>query len=96
MQWKCFFGVQFICMAKRDFAINLITLHNVLEYMQIAITQTEAADFENVYLCHSQNVWPRLDCKNDINISKGISVQVLKCIMNKKYIHIQNCTHIDS
>ena len=40
-------GIQFICMAKRDFAIHLITLHDILEYLQIAIIQTEAADFEN-------------------------------------------------
>ena len=26
-------------------AIHLITLHNILEYMQIAILKTEAADF---------------------------------------------------
>jgi hypothetical protein len=43
-------------------AIHLITLHNILEHMQIAIIQTEAADFNiiNYYLCHSQNLWPRL------------------------------------
>uniref|UniRef100_A0A8C7IPI1 Transmembrane phosphatase with tensin homology n=1 Tax=Oncorhynchus kisutch TaxID=8019 RepID=A0A8C7IPI1_ONCKI len=46
-----FFGVQFICMAKRDFAIHLITLHNILEYMQIAIIQTEAADFVKINIC---------------------------------------------
>ena len=28
-------------------AIHLITLHNILEYLQIAIVQTEAADCEN-------------------------------------------------
>jgi predicted metal-dependent RNase len=27
--------------------LHLITLHNILEYMQIAIIQTDAADFEN-------------------------------------------------
>ena len=32
-------------------AIHLITLHNILEYMQIAITQTEAADFVKMYIC---------------------------------------------
>ena len=32
-------------------AINLITLHNILEYMQIAIIQTEAADFVKMYIC---------------------------------------------
>jgi hypothetical protein len=41
-------------------AIRLITLHNILDYMQIAIIQNEAADFENLYLCHSQHFWPRL------------------------------------
>ena len=48
MQWKCFWGIQYICMAKRDLqliAIHLITLHNILEYMQTGIIQTEAADF---------------------------------------------------
>ena len=51
---EMFFGIQLICKAKRDFAIHLITLHNILVYMQIAIIQTEAADFENLYFCHSQ------------------------------------------
>jgi hypothetical protein len=32
-------------------AIHLITLHNILEYMQIAIIQTEAADFVKMYIC---------------------------------------------
>lgn len=33
-------------------AIHLITLHNILEYMQIAIIKTEAADFVkiNIYV----------------------------------------------
>jgi hypothetical protein len=35
-----FWGIQLICMAKSDFAIHLITLHNILAYMQIAIIQT--------------------------------------------------------
>jgi hypothetical protein len=51
MQWKCFLGIQVICMAKRDFAIHLITLHNILEYMQIAIIQTKAADFVKINIC---------------------------------------------
>ena len=38
-------------MAKRDFAIHLITLHNILEYMQIAIIQIEAADFVKINIC---------------------------------------------
>ena len=41
-------------MAKRDLqliAIHLITLHNILEYMQIAIIQTEAADFVKINFC---------------------------------------------
>jgi hypothetical protein len=33
------------------FAIHLITLHNILEYMQIAIIQTEVADFVKMYMC---------------------------------------------
>ena len=32
-------------------AIHLITLHNILEYMQIAIMQTEAADFVKINIC---------------------------------------------
>jgi hypothetical protein len=32
-------------------AIHLITLHNILKYMQIAIIQTEAADFVKIYIC---------------------------------------------
>ena len=50
----------FACGTLQFIEIHLITLHNILEYMQIAIIQTEAADFEHLYLCHSQNVWPRL------------------------------------
>jgi hypothetical protein len=48
---KCFWGIRFICMAKRDFAIHLITLHNILEYMQIAVIQIEAADFVKINIC---------------------------------------------
>ena len=32
-------------------AIHRITLHYILEYMQIAIIQTEAADFVKIYIC---------------------------------------------
>ena len=46
-----FLRIQFICMAKRDFAIHLITLHNTLEYMQIAIIQNEVADFVKINIC---------------------------------------------
>ena len=46
-----FWEIQFICIAKRDIAIHLITLHNILEYMQIAIIQTEAADFVKINIC---------------------------------------------
>jgi hypothetical protein len=38
-------------MAKRDFAIHLIILHNILEYMQIASITTEAADFVKINIC---------------------------------------------
>jgi hypothetical protein len=31
--------------------IHLITLHNILEYRQIAIIQTEAADFVKINIC---------------------------------------------
>ena len=48
MQWKCFFGdrgtLQLI-------AVELITPHNILEYMQIAIIKTEAADFVKINIC---------------------------------------------
>ena len=47
-------GIQFICMAKRDIAIHLFTLHNILEYMQIAIIQTEAADLVKISICVSK------------------------------------------
>ncbi|PIO27350.1 hypothetical protein AB205_0107260 [Aquarana catesbeiana] len=57
MQWNFFGRIKFIFMAKRGFAIHLI---NILEYVQITIIKTEAADFENEYLCHSQNFWPQL------------------------------------
>jgi hypothetical protein len=50
MQGKYLGGIQFICMARGTLqliAIHMITLHNILEYMQIAFIQTEAtaADF---------------------------------------------------
>ena len=32
-------------------AIHLITLHDILEYMQIAIIKTEAADFVKISIC---------------------------------------------
>jgi hypothetical protein len=32
-------------------AIKLITLHNLMEYMQIAIIKTEAADFVKINIC---------------------------------------------
>ena len=41
-------------------AIHLITLHNILEYMQIAIIQTEAANFVKINICIILNFWPRL------------------------------------
>jgi hypothetical protein len=31
--------------------LQLITLHNILEYMQIAIIQNEAADFVKINIC---------------------------------------------
>jgi hypothetical protein len=40
-------------------AIHLITL-NILEFMQIAIIQTEAADFVKINICVILNFWPRL------------------------------------
>ena len=43
-------GIQLICMAKL-ICMAWITLHNILEYMQIAIIQTEAADFVKINIC---------------------------------------------
>jgi hypothetical protein len=40
--------------------IHLITLHTILEYMQSAIIQTEAADFVKINICAILNFWPRL------------------------------------
>lgn len=51
MQWKLNFEIKFIFMAKKDFAIHLITLHNILEYMEIAIIKTEAANFVKTNIC---------------------------------------------
>ena len=42
-------------------AIHLITLHNILEYMQIAIIQTEAADFVKINICVILNTFGH-DC----------------------------------
>jgi hypothetical protein len=55
MQWKCF-GGGFSSFAWQIgtlqlIAIHLITLHNILEYMQISIKQTEAADLVKIYIC---------------------------------------------
>ena len=41
-------------------AIHLITRHNILEYMQNAIIQTEEADFVKINICVILNFWPRL------------------------------------
>jgi hypothetical protein len=43
---------------QRDFAINLITLHNILEYMQIAIIQTDAADFVKINILSFSKLLP--------------------------------------
>jgi hypothetical protein len=39
-------------------AIYLIALHSILEYMQISIIQTEAADFVKINICVILNFWP--------------------------------------
>ena len=47
-------GIQFICMAEglcNLIKIHLITHHNILEYMQITIIQTEAAEFVKIHFC---------------------------------------------
>ena len=52
MQWKCFWGDSVHMHGKEGLiAIHLITLHNILEYMQIAIIQTEATDFVKMNIC---------------------------------------------
>ena len=54
MQWKWFLGFSSFEWQRGTlqlFAIHLITLLNILEYMQIAIIQTEAADFVKMYIC---------------------------------------------
>uniref|UniRef100_A0A4W5JUL6 Kinesin-like protein n=1 Tax=Hucho hucho TaxID=62062 RepID=A0A4W5JUL6_9TELE len=45
MQWKYFWGDSVHLHGKEGLAIHLISLRDILEYMQIAIIQTEAADF---------------------------------------------------
>lgn len=50
MQWRCFGGIKFIFMAQRDFAIHLIILPNILEYMHIVIFHTGSADFVKINL----------------------------------------------
>ncbi|KAL0968578.1 hypothetical protein UPYG_G00268790 [Umbra pygmaea] len=44
-------GIKFIFMVKRDFAIHLITLQCIQEYMRIAIINTEAADCVKISIC---------------------------------------------
>lgn len=36
---------------KKDFAVYLITLHKILEYMQTAFIKAEAADFLRTNIC---------------------------------------------
>jgi hypothetical protein len=55
MQWKCFFGAFSSFAWQRGtlqlIAIHQITLHNIMEYMQIATIQSEAADYVKMYIC---------------------------------------------
>ena len=54
MQWKCFGGFSSFAWQSgilQLIAIHLITLHNILEYMQLAIIQTEAADLVKMNIC---------------------------------------------
>jgi hypothetical protein len=53
MQWKCFGGDSVHLHGKEGLCNydHLITLHNILEYMQIDILQTEAADFVKINIC---------------------------------------------
>jgi hypothetical protein len=60
-------GIQFICMAKRDFAMSCkssdhSSYHNIIGCMQIAIIQTKAADFVKMYICVILKPFGR-DCK---------------------------------
>lgn len=53
MQQQCVFGSKLISFQRGNlkiFAIHLITLNNVLEYMLIVIRKTEAANFVKIYI----------------------------------------------
>jgi hypothetical protein len=58
MLWKCFLGGFSSFAWQRGtlqlIAVHLITLHNILEYMQIAIIQTEAANFVEMNVSFSK------------------------------------------
>lgn len=57
--------VKFILMAKRNFAIHLITLNNIL-YMQFSIIRTAAADFVKINICIFLNIF--CQCRISSNI----------------------------
>ena len=57
-------------------AIHLITLHNILEYMQITIIQTEAADFVKINICVILKTFGH-DFSNIIRISEPFALQVI-------------------
>ena len=68
MQWKCFGGFSSFAWQRGTLQlieIHLITLHNILEYMQIVIIQTEAADIVKMYICVILNTFGH-DCKHPL------------------------------
>jgi hypothetical protein len=77
MQWECFGGFSLFARQRGTLqliAIHVITLHNILEYMQIAIIQTEAADFAKMFICVILKTFGQ-DCTSKIlrlrSITKG-------------------------
>ena len=61
---ELFLGIQLICMAKRDFAINCNSSDHSSKhsgvYANCHHTNWGSRLSENQYLSHSQNLWPRL------------------------------------
>ena len=74
-----FWGIHFVCMANRDFAIHLITLHNILEYIQIAIIQTEAADYVKINICVILKTFGH-DCTVEVGSLHTLRLESLKLV----------------
>ena len=87
--WKCF--LRFSSFAWQIgtlqlIAIHLITLHNILEYMQIAILQTEAADFVKINICVILKTFGH-DCRSLVQRS---DIGLWFSSIVEKSIYIQN------